>query len=54
MIKNQTAVQITIGKDIKITRVVAVNRVHPIEVMPETLEKLDKMQGIQWTQVPIE
>ena len=46
VIKNQTVVQITISKGIKITQVVAANRVPPVEVMPRTLEKLDKMQGI--------
>ena len=49
VIKNQTAAPITISKGIKITWVVAASRVPPVEVMPETLEKLDKMQGIQWT-----
>ena len=44
VIKNQTAVLITISKGVKITWVVVVNRVPPIEVMPGTLEKLDKMQ----------
>ena len=44
VIKNQTAALIFIGKGIK--WVVAANRVPPIEVMPATLEKLDKMQGV--------
>ena len=34
VIKNQTAALIIIGKDIKVTQVVAVKRVPPIEVMP--------------------
>ena len=38
------AAPITIGMGI--TQVVAANRVLPIEGMPGTLEKLDKMQGI--------
>ena len=46
VIKNQMAVPITICKGVKITWVVAANRVPPVEVMPGTLEKLDKMQGI--------
>ena len=54
MIKNQTAVPITIGKGIKIAWIVAANRVPPVEVMPANLEKLDEMQGIQWTQMCIE
>ena len=54
VIKNQTAVPITIGNGIKVTWVVAVNRGPPADVMPRTLEKLDKMQGIQWTKMSIE
>ena len=46
VIKNQTAVSIIIGKGIKVTWVVAVNRVPAVEAMPGTLEKLDKMLGI--------
>ena len=44
--KNQTAVLIIISKGIKVTQVVALKRVLPVEVMPGTLEKLNKMQGI--------
>ena len=47
VIKNQTAALIIIGKGIKVAWVVAVNRVPLIEVMPGTLEKIDKMQGVQ-------
>ena len=47
VIKNQTAKLIIISKGIKVTQVVAVNRVPPIEVMPGMLEKLDEMQGVQ-------
>ena len=54
VIKNQMAALITIGKDIKITQVVAVNRAPPVEVNPGALEKLDEIQGIQWTQMTIE
>ena len=54
VIKNQTAVPIIISKGIKVTWVVAANRVPPMEVMPETLEKLDEMQGIQQTRMSIE
>ena len=46
VIKNQTAVLIFISKGIKVAQVVAANSVPPVEVMPRTLEKLDKMQGI--------
>ena len=34
VIKNQTTALIIVGKGVKITQVVAVNRVTPIEVMP--------------------
>ena len=44
VINNQMDVLITIGKGIKITWVVATNRVPPVEVMPGTLEKLDEIQ----------
>ena len=54
VIKNQMAALITIGKGIKITWVVAAHRVPPVEVMPGTLEKLDKIQGIWQTQMIIE
>ena len=43
VIKNQIASLITIGKGIKITQVVAVNRIPPVAVMPGMLEKLDEM-----------
>ena len=46
VIKNKMAALITIGKSVKITWVVAVNRVPSVEVMPGTLEKLDKIQEI--------
>ena len=38
VIKNQTAAQIIVTKGIKVTKVVAANRIPPIEVMPGTLE----------------
>ena len=46
VIKIQTAASIIISKGVKVTQVVAVNRVHPIQVMHGTLEKLDEMQEI--------
>ena len=48
------AALITISKGIKIAPVVAANRVPPVEVMPGMLEKLDEMQGMQWTQMTTE
>ena len=53
VIKNQTAVPIIISKGIKVTWVVPAQSLPPVEVMPGTLEKLDKMQGIQWTKMSI-
>ena len=47
VIKNLTAVVITITKGIKITQVVAANALPPVEVAPRALEELDEMQGIQ-------
>ena len=54
VIKTQTAVLIIIGKGVKVTQVIAVNRVPPIGVMPGTLKKLDEMQGIQQTKISTE
>ena len=45
VIKNQTAVPVTHSKGVKVTLVVAANRVPPVKEMPGTLEKLDTMQG---------
>ena len=47
VIKNQTAMLIIISKGVKVTWVVAVNMVPPVKIMSRTLEKLDKMQGVQ-------
>ena len=47
-------IQLIIGNGIKVTWVVAVNRVPPVEVMSGTLEKLDEMLGIWWTKMSIE
>ena len=46
VIKNQTVVLIIIGKGVKVTQELAANKVPPVEVMPGTMEKLDKMQGV--------
>ena len=48
------ATLITITKGIKVTQVVAANAVPPVEVAPNTLEKLDEIQGIQWTKMMVE
>ena len=54
VIKNQTAVPIIISKGIKFAWVVDINNISFVEVMPGTLETLDKMQGIQWTKMSTE
>ena len=54
MAKNLAAALITITKDIKITQVEAMNRVPQVEFVPGTLEKLDKIQGIQQTRMSVE
>ena len=54
MVKNLTAIPITIAKGVKVTQVVAVNVVPQLEVVPGTLEKLDQMQGIEQTRMSTE
>ena len=54
VVKYLTATLITIAKGIKVTQVVAANAVPLVEVVPGTLEKLDEMQGIQWTRMSVE
>ena len=54
VVKNLMAIPITIAKGIKVTQVVAANVVPPVEVAPRTLEKLDEIQGIQWTRMLVE
>ena len=53
MVKNLTAAPITIAKGIKVAQVVAVNAVPQVGVGPGTLEKLDKIQGIQQTRMSV-
>ena len=54
VVKNLMATWITIAEGVKVTQVVAANAVPPVEVTPGTLEKLDKLQGIQHTRVMVE
>ena len=54
MVKNLTATPITTTKGIKVTHVVATNVVPQVEVIPGTLQKLDEIQGIQQTRMPVE
>ena len=46
MVKNLTATLITIAKSVMVNQGVAMNVVPQVEVTLETLEKLDKIQGI--------
>ena len=54
VVKNLMAIPIAIAKGIKVTQVVAANVVPPVEIAPRTLEKLDEIQGIQWTRMMVE
>ena len=47
VVKNLTAALITITKAVKIAGVVAAKAILQVKISPATLEKLDKMQGIQ-------
>ena len=47
VVKNLTAIPITITKGVKVALVVAANVVPPVKLTPHTLEKLDEIQGIQ-------
>ena len=54
VVKNLTAILITITKGIKVSQVVTANAVPPVELAPGTWVALDKMQGIQWTKMLVE
>ena len=54
VVKNLTAILIIIAKGIKVTQVVAANVVSPVKLTPDTLEKLDEIQGIQQTKMTVE
>ena len=54
VVKSLTASSITIAKGIKVTQMIAVNVVPPLKVTADTLEKLDEIQGIQWTKMAVE
>ena len=53
VVKNLMATPITITKGIKVTQVVAANTVPPVKLTPNTLEKLDKIQGIHQTKMMV-
>ena len=54
VVKNMMATPFTITKGIKVIHVVAVNVVPTVKVTPNTQERLDEMQGIQWTKMMVE
>ena len=54
VVKNLTAITITISKGVKITQVVAADVAPPVEETPRTVEKLDGIQGIQQTRMMVE
>ena len=53
VVKNLKAILITITKGVKVSQVVAVNVVPPVELAP-TLEELDEVQSIQQTKMSVE
>ena len=53
VVKNLTAVPITIAKGVKVIQVVAANVVPAVKLTPDTLEKLDEIQGIQHTKMTV-
>ena len=52
--KNLMAAPITISKGVKVTQLVATNVMPPAELVPRTLELLDKVQGIQQAKMSVE
>ena len=52
--ENLMAILITIAKGVKVTQVVVVNVVPPVEIAPGALEKLDEIHGIQQTRMLVE
>ena len=48
VVKYLMAIPITIAMGVKVTQVVSVNVVPPMEVAPGILEKLDEIQDILW------
>ena len=54
VVKNLTAIPITITKGIKVTQKVAANVVSPVESAPGTLEELDEVQGSLLTRMSVD
>ena len=53
VVKSLMATTITIAKGITVTQVVAANVVPQVKLTPDTLEKLDEIQGIHWTKMTV-
>ena len=54
VVKNLTAIPISIFKGIKVALVVAANAVPPVKLTTDTLERLDEIQGIQQNKMMVE
>ena len=54
VVKDLMVIPITIAKGIKVTQVMAVNVVSPVELATRTLEELDEVQGMQQTRMSVE
>ena len=54
LVKNLTATPITVAKGVKIAPVIAANNIPQVGVSLGTLEKFDKMQGIQRAKMSVE
>ena len=54
VVKNLMAILITVAKGNKVIQVVAANTVPQVEVASRILEKLNVIQGIQWTRMLVE
>ena len=53
VVKNLMVPLITNAKGFKVTQVVAGNVVPSVKVTPDTLQKLDEIQGIQWIKMMV-
>ena len=54
VVKNLTAVPVTIAKGFKSTQVIAANAIPQVGVLPGMLEKLKEMQGVQRAKMSVE
>ena len=54
VVKHLMATLIAIVKGVKVTQVVSVNVLPQVKLTPDTLEKLDEIQGIQQTKMMVQ